>query len=192
MKRRPDYPSESWADLVAAALSGDEAAWRMLVDRLSGVVWKVLASYDLCPADREDAFASTFFRLYEKLATVQDPTRLPGWIATAARNEANGVWRKRSKTVPTDRLPLREAAYGELDEGLLDRELLQAVLRAFETLPASGQALLRLLTAVPPLTYEEISELLDMPKGSIGPTAGRLIERLRRALQNPDDKGGRS
>ena len=83
--------------LVARALERDQRAWRDLVNRLKGVAWKVIYSYDLSEEDRNDAFASTFFRLHERLATVREPEKLPGWVATTARNEANTVSRRRSK-----------------------------------------------------------------------------------------------
>ena len=184
--------SDTWASLVAGALARDESAWRQLVDRLTPVVWKVLSSYRLSPDDREDAYASTFFRLYDKLHTVNDPVCLPGWIATAAKNEANALWRRRARLVPTDRLPLREVVWGDLAEALLDREDLHAALRAFERLSAEHQALLRLYTAVPKLSYDEISALLGIPKGSIGPTIGRIVVKLKRSLKVADDKGGKA
>lgn len=168
-----------WEKHVKDALDGDEVAWRCLVDQLSDLVWKVLNSYSLDQADREEAFASTFFRLYRKLDTVREPRRLPSWISTAARNEANNIWRSRKRTVPTETLPIRELEVDTIDEALLDSELLKEVMAAFHTLPPSGQALLRLMTTVPPLSYKEISELLDMPLGSIGPTAARLLKQLR-------------
>jgi RNA polymerase sigma factor (sigma-70 family) len=174
---------DDWAELVSDALDGSETAWRRIVDRLSGVVWSVLMRYQIEPDDREDAYASTFFRLYEKLQTVNDPKFLPGWIATAARREANSIWRQRKRTQPTDKLPLRELALDVIDERLLDDETLAAVMKAVAELPVETQALLRLLTAVPPLSYDEIAVMLDMPKGSIGPTAGRAFEKIRRVLR---------
>ncbi|MGH1488067.1 MAG: RNA polymerase sigma factor [Acidimicrobiales bacterium] len=182
MSSRSTIKRCEWEYQVSQALDGSEPAWRELVDNLSDVAWKVLNSYDLNPADREEAFAATFFRLYQKLDTVREPTRLPAWVATVARNEANAIWRSRKKTVPTEELPLREFLADTIDEGLLETELLQHVMTAFGNLPADGQALLRLLTAVPPLTYDEISEIRNMPKGSIGPIAGRHLDRLRRML----------
>jgi RNA polymerase sigma factor (sigma-70 family) len=183
----------SWTDelpgLIERALAGDESSWRQLVDRFSGLVWKVLHTYDLSPNDREDAFASTFYRLFEKLSTLRQPRALPKWLATTARNEANAVSRTRRRHVPTDQLPLCEVLPGDHDRALLDDELLVAVMAAFATLPPAGQALLRLLTAVPPLSYEEIAALLEVPVGSIGPTRQRYIKRLRAALA-PYVEGG--
>lgn len=173
-----------WAEWVEAALAGDEQAWKDLVDSLSSVAWKVLNNYSLDAADREDAFASTFFRLYQSLPTIRKPEALPGWVATAARNEANTIWRKRARAIPTEELPLRELPVDTIHEGLLHDELLDKVMKAFASLPEDAQALLRLLTAVPPISYNEIAELLQMPKGSIGPTAGRHLTQLRRLLSS--------
>ncbi len=181
--RSPTVTSDGrWADRVQSALDGDEGAWREIVDSLAPVAWKVLNNYSLDAADREDAFASTFFRLYQSLSTIRRPRALPGWVATAARNEANTIWRKRGRAIPTEELPLRELPVDTVHEGLLDDELLEKVMKAFSSLPEDAQALLRLLTAVPPISYNEISELLHMPKGSIGPTAGRHLNQLRRLL----------
>ncbi len=70
-----------------------------------------------------------------------------------------------------------------LDERLLEDEQLGAVLAAFEQMAPKCQDLLRLLCTDPPLDYEAISEILDMPIGSIGPTRSRCLERLRRHLE---------
>jgi RNA polymerase sigma factor (sigma-70 family) len=179
-------PAPAWTDelpaLIERALAGDEPSWRHIVDRFSGLVWKVLHTYDLSASDREEAFASTFYRLFEKLETLREPRALPKWLATTARNEANALSRTRRRLVPTDELPLREVLPGDHDRALLDDELLGAVMAAFATLPPAGQALLRLLTAVPPLSYDEIASLLGVPVGSIGPTRQRYLQRLRAAL----------
>ena len=52
---------------------------------------------------------------------------------------------------------------------------------ALHTLPPRCQRLLRLLAADPPPSYGQVSEILDMPIGSIGPTRARCLERLRRS-----------
>ena len=165
--------------LVARALERDQRAWRDLVDRLKGVAWKVLYSYDLPEEDRNDAFASTFFRLYERLSTIREPEKLPGWIATTARNEANTVSRRRAKLVPMAELPLRAVELGDHGEGLEDDELRTALFAAFSRLSADQQALMRMLSADPPIGYDEISRVLNLPHGSIGPTRARCLQRLR-------------
>lgn len=174
---------DDFVDLVARALDGDDRAWERLVDRLSGVVWKVIGNYGLAAADREDVFASAFFRLYDKLGTIVTPQALPGWMATTTRNEVYALLRQHGRLQPMDELPLHEVVPGDHDAAMLDDELQRAVHEAFGRLPARSQALLRLLTAVPPLSYEEIGRMLDMPHGSIGPTRARVLDQLRSNLR---------
>jgi DNA-directed RNA polymerase specialized sigma24 family protein len=67
------------------------------------------------------------------------------------------------------------------DRNLLGRELHLALLAAVAALPEESRTLLALLMHDPPLSYKEISEQLGMPIGTIGPTRGRLMERLRQS-----------
>jgi RNA polymerase sigma factor (sigma-70 family) len=169
----------SMHDLVSRALAHDQRAWHALVDRLKGVAWKVLYGYDMAEEDRKDAFASTFFRLYEHLGTIREIDKLPGWVATTARNEAHTIFRRRKHAVAMDTLPLRDTPLVEDPDTLVADELSVALHGAFRRLPAQSQALMRLLTTDPPLSYDEISNILDIPRGSIGPMRQRCLERLR-------------
>jgi DNA-directed RNA polymerase specialized sigma24 family protein len=71
----------------------------------------------------------------------------------------------------------------DLDTRLLRNERDAALTAAFARLPARDQMLLRMLALDPPPSYEEIGAALSMPIGSIGPTRGRALERLRRELR---------
>ena len=52
-------------------------------------------------------------------------------------------------------------------------------------LPEKRRELLLMLLADPPVSYDEISARLGIPRGSIGPTRARALEQLRssRALR---------
>jgi DNA-directed RNA polymerase specialized sigma24 family protein len=71
----------------------------------------------------------------------------------------------------------------DVDEGLLAAERAAAVREAMALLPWRWQKLLEMLMADPPVSYAEISSQLGLPVGSIGPTRGRCLERLRVLLQ---------
>ena len=172
---------EAFDALVPRAIDGDEAAWEALVSRLERVAWRSIAGFDLGSEDRKDAFAATFFRLNERLATIREPAKLPGWVATTARNEVHTLLRSRRRLQTTDPhdLPLApEPAVGE--QRLIADELRSAVRDAFDELSERCRELLRLATVDPPLSYAEIGDVLGMPHGSIGPTRQRCLERLRR------------
>jgi RNA polymerase sigma factor (sigma-70 family) len=175
----PETTSDaSFAELVEEAGAGSEAAWRELCGRLRGVVWRTIRNHRLAGADADDVYAATMFRLAEHLGRIREPERLPGWVATTARNEALAVFRMRKRvTVVGDALVERPAT-PEPDR--LERdELHDAVRRSFALLDERCQQLLRISTADPPLPYEDVGALLGMPHGSIGPTRRRCLDALR-------------
>ena len=168
-------------DLVVAARAGDSQAWEALVDRLAGVVWRATADTGLSYEDRQDVFAAAFFRLYEHLDDVREPMKLPGWMATTARNEVRQLLRAKRRLEPRHEVePAETVQLTGVDEGLLDGELRTALRTAFLRLGAPCQELLRLTTAVPPLSYDEISQLTGIARGSLGPSRQRCLEHLRR------------
>jgi DNA-directed RNA polymerase specialized sigma24 family protein len=70
----------------------------------------------------------------------------------------------------------------EIDAAVLRDERDSALWRAFAQISERCQQLLRILTADPAPSYEEVSAAVDMPVGSIGPTRQRCLDRLRTVL----------
>lgn len=180
-----NYPrpmDEGLPQLVSRARAGDEAAWEGLVALLQRVVWRVTGGFGLPTHDRSDVFAATFFRLFEHLNDIRDPERLPGWVATTARNEVHQLLRARARVdlraEAGDDIPALTALPGDR---LLDAELQAAVRAAFAQLGEACRELLRLVSAVPKMSYDDVAVALNIPRGSIGPTRQRCLERLRRA-----------
>ena len=69
------------------------------------------------------------------------------------------------------------------EERVLDDELTAAALAAFHSLGASCQKLMTLLCEVPPKSYGEISAILNIPVGSIGPSRQRCLTKLRAEMR---------
>jgi len=67
----------------------------------------------------------------------------------------------------------------EVDEALLAEERTRDVRRAMAHLPKRWQRLMEMLMADPPISYAEISDRLELPIGSIGPTRVRCLAKLR-------------
>jgi len=114
---------------------------------------------------------------------LRNPDALSAWLVTTARNECLRVLRHQARQVPTqdDRIP-QDSVPGMLDAHLLTDERDSALWRSFAKLSARCQALLRMLAADPAPSYEDVARALAMPVGSIGPTRGRCLQGLRRAV----------
>jgi RNA polymerase sigma factor (sigma-70 family) len=170
-------------ELVRRAASGERAAWESLVQRYEGLLWSVARSHRLDAASASDVVQTTWLKLLEHVDDLRNPEALSGWLATTARNECLRVLRHQSRTVPTDddRMP-EDSMPSNLDAQLLAEERDAELWRGFAKLTARCQALLRMLASDPPPSYEDVSAALGMPVGSIGPTRGRCLATLRRAI----------
>ena len=168
--------------LVRASASGSETAWNELVRRYSPLVMAVTRTYQLTADDAKDVSQTVWLRLVENLANLREPDALPGWLATTTQRECIRQLRQGRRVLPVDphtdgALQLCETV--DPDTDILRAELHQALRDGLADLPARDQALLKLRAADPPKSYEEISQILGMPIGSIGPTLRRSLDRLR-------------
>lgn len=177
------------ADVVAGALAGDQSAWNELVARYTRLVWHVIHGFrTLNEADKADVHQTVWLKLSERLDTIREPDRIGSWLATTARNECIRSLRTLGREVPDDDAVTEAPSLDPTGESmLLDAERDQALWAAFGQLGAKCQQLLRLALADPPFSYDEIAEILDVPRGGIGPTRGRCLERLRQGLESESD-----
>jgi len=173
--------------LVRSAAAGDRAAWERLVDQYSRLLWAMTRDFKLAESDAADVVQATWLRLLEHIDRIEYPERIGSWLATTARHEClrHLAAGKRVTVVEDDHDAFSEAVshQPDVDERLLAEERAEAVRAAMSTLPSRSQRLLELLMADPPISYTEISDQLGVPIGSIGPTRGRCLERLRLVLQ---------
>jgi RNA polymerase sigma factor (sigma-70 family) len=169
---------------LSAAAGGDRAAWNGLVDRFNRLVWATARGHRLSEADAADVVQTTWLRLVENLDRIQDPDRVGAWLATTARRESLRIIAASSKTVLTEEPADIPDARDRPDGEVLVRERDQLLRRAMGMISERCRTLLRVLAAEPPPSYDEIGAALDMPVGSIGPTRGRCLARLREELED--------
>lgn len=171
------------ADLVAAAIAGDNSAWQDLTDRYTPLVASVIRRFRLQQHDADDVGQTVWLRLVEHLHRLREPRALPMWIITITRNECLRVLRTHRRTSPFDPMAdggeVPDTDPVEPDDKIIAQERHQMLLAAFAELPEHQRDLLLLLMADPPIPYVEISSRLGIPVGSIGPTRARALRRLR-------------
>jgi RNA polymerase sigma factor (sigma-70 family) len=174
------------AELVRAAAEGDQRAWEGLIGRFGGLVWSVARAHGLSRADAADVSQTAWLRLVEHLHRLRDPERVGTWLAATARHEALRTLRRARRQLPVGDDAELDAELGRSGppvEGpearTLAAERSDLLWRAFAALPPRCQTLLRVLMADPPPSYQQVAVAMDMPIGSIGPTRGRCLNRLR-------------
>jgi RNA polymerase sigma factor (sigma-70 family) len=186
--------------LLNSAANGDQTAWDLLVERYTNLLWSIACAYRLIPADASDVVQTTWLKLVENLGRITDPQRLPAWLASTTRRECLQLLRRTGRQrrfLDLDSVPDLADPGPAVDDPLLRAERDAALWRALATLSERCQRLLRILMASPPPAYAEVAEALDVPVGSIGPTRGRCLDRLRDVVLADDvfgseRDGGRS
>ncbi len=180
--------------LVRAAANGDEQAWQEIVTRYGSLLASVIRRFRLTAAETQDVAQTVWLRLVEHLDGIREPRALPMWIVTTTRREALRCLADRRRAVPYD--PLDPAGLAppadetEPAAGLIRAERHAALLAGLAELPARQRELLLLLMEDPPLSYHQISRRTGIPVGSIGPTRGRAMDRLRQTPAVRDQMTG--
>jgi RNA polymerase sigma factor (sigma-70 family) len=172
------------APLVRAAAAGDERSWNALVTGLDGVLRGVVRGYRLPSADVDDVVQTTWLRALEHMRRLQDPGAIAGWLVVTARREAMRTLQRGVREVLTEEPANGEAAGDASPEAILMARERQAALHgAVARLAGRQRTLLTSMLAASEPDYEELSSVLDMPVGSIGPTRKRALARLREDIR---------
>lgn len=177
--------SESLAARAGAAFDsyrdGDTQRMDVLVDLLSPVLWHTARGQGLDATSASDVVQTAWLRLVENADRVTDSRAVLGWLITTVRRESwrvvkshgHEVGEVTAEVVANTPDPSATAITAERDRMLW---------RHFSALTPRCQALLRVIAFSDRPDYAAVSESLGMPVGSIGPTRGRCLAKLRDLL----------
>jgi RNA polymerase sigma factor (sigma-70 family) len=195
----------STSQLVDRCLHNDTYAWEELVRRYANLVHSVPVRYGLTQMEVDDIGQDVFLALAQNLHQIDDPERLPAWLLTTTRRVTWRMIQKRRREQPIETSDLTSVTDGfdrsslaqsrennpvlgsrtptmqEILDGWSHQEALQQGLERLDERCSNLLFLLFLEQEEP--SYEEISELLSMPLGSIGPTRNRCLHKLRLILE---------
>jgi RNA polymerase sigma factor (sigma-70 family) len=172
------------AALVSEARQGNEDAVGQIVTELSPMLWQVARAAGLGRGDAEDVLQTVWMRLFAHLDAIHTSAALTGWLVTTTRREA---WRVRAagrRQLPADRellAALPDQGPGSEDLAIIDDQR-RTLWVAISQLSPRCQELLRIVAFVPRPDYPAVAAKLGMPVGSVGPTRGRCLAKLRDLL----------
>jgi RNA polymerase sigma factor (sigma-70 family) len=163
---------------------GDDGGLDDLVRVLSPVLWQVVRATGLDRDRAEDVVQTTWISLVDHADSITSPQGIAAWLCTSARREAWRAGRQATRERPVEDQVL---AHGLPDQESPERQVVlddeAALVRdCLSRLPERCQKLLRIVAAGPRPNYTEVANTLGMPVGSIGPTRGRCLEKLRHEL----------
>ena len=180
---QPDR-SERIVRLVSAARQGSEDALGEIVTELSPLLWQVARAAGLSTSDAEDVLQTVWMRLLAHLDDIHTSAALTGWLVTTTRREAWRVSAAARRQLPADTellSTLPDQGPGSEEQVIIDDER-RILWQAIGQLSPRCQELLRIVAFVPRPDYAAVAAELGMPTGSVGPTRGRCLAKLRALL----------
>jgi RNA polymerase sigma factor (sigma-70 family) len=175
---------------VLAYRLGDRAPMAAFVQAMTPLLWHTVRAQGVGTTQAEDIVQNVWLTLVRDVETIRDARATLQWMLVTARRAAWRAVRRVNDarahedgdedatlwlTAPEDEAPEVVVARGERDEALW---------RHVQTLPERCRRLIELVALVDRPDYAEVSRALGMPVGSIGPTRGRCLAKLRLSLSN--------
>ena len=172
------------ARCLERARSGELAALDEVVRELNPLLWNVARAQNLNADQAADVVQTSWLELLRRLHEIRAPEALAAWLVTATRREAWRVRNRHRQHLPegTEILESTPDPDPEPDERLVSEERDRVLWRHFQRLPERCRTLLRIVAQVERPDYSMVAEAMEMPRGSIGPTRGRCLAKLRELL----------
>ena len=170
---------------LVRARDGDTVAVGEIVRELNPLLWHVARGEGLTAEESADVVQTSWLELLRRLHEIRSPQALTSWLVTATRREAWRVRKLTRRQVPDGAAQLESVADPDPGPGerLLDDERDRVLWRHVQRLPGRCRELLRIVAQVSRPDYAAVAEAMGMPVGSIGPTRGRCLAKLRELLR---------
>jgi RNA polymerase sigma-70 factor (ECF subfamily) len=173
---------ETEANLISQAKGGDRSAYCELVrTHRSGVINVV---YRMCGDAQlaEDMAQEAFLRAWNKLHSYKPKSPFKNWLYRIASNATLDVLRRKREMVTLEKVHLSTADLSP-EARLVQKERGEQVRQAVLQLPPASRAVL-VLREYEGLSYQEISEALDVPIGTVMSRLNYARTLLRESLSS--------
>ena len=178
------------ADLLAHR-EGDGDAMGSLIRRVTPLLWHVARGFRLDASSAEDVAQNTLVAFVRHNHEIAEPHAALRWLIVTARREAMRAVAQRDRTELVDDAA-RTVPAPETDEPervALATATQRVLWRNVEQLSERCRRLLRVIAFAERPDYATLSSALGMPVGSIGPTRGRCLAKLRVLLASDPEWG---
>lgn len=177
---------------IKRAIQGDEKAYKALLKRYERGIYNMIYQMVKNREETEDLVQETFIKAFNALDSYNDQFAFSTWLYKIAFNNCiDSIRKKKLKTYPLDK-PIKTKE-GQVQQEIRDdstspeKEILFAEKRkqineAIGCLPERYKQVI-ILRHKEERSYEEISEMMKIPLGTVKARIFRAREMLKRCLQ---------
>jgi RNA polymerase sigma-70 factor (ECF subfamily) len=174
--------------LIQRCLSGDQAAWDLIVKqywrKVFNVAYKFVGKHD----EAEDLSQDIFLKIFKSLDTFDRRANFQTWLISVSRNLCIDHYRsvrKERETIARD-VDANELAPASRDLGpiaaLEQRDRVALLRQALAALPQTLRTAV-LMRDIQELSYQEIAEKLRLPEGTVKSRINRGRTELARQIK---------
>lgn len=170
-------------NVIGECLQGNNEPYTKIIQQFQAQVYRICYHFTGTSQDAEDAAAEVFIKAFHSLRSFDSQYKFSTWIFKITVNHCIGITRKKKheRNYLLTQFPEQKTERADEDTpaSLFFKEVEQEELReVLRTIPAKYRAAL-ILKYYRDLSYQQISEILDVPKN----TAASLILRGKKELR---------
>ena len=178
--------------LVSRVSQGDRNAFNLLVLRYQHRVAALVSRFVHDPQEAEDVCQEAFIKAYQALSKFRGDSAFYTWLYRIAVNTAKNHLIARGRRPPSDDVEIEDAEVSEAGAHLRDTEspeaalntenLRQVIEQAIEGLPEELRTAFT-LREFGGLSYEEITEVMNCPVGTVRSRIFRAREAIDKQIR---------
>ncbi len=183
---------ETDQQLVERVQQGDKNAYNLLVIKYQNKVASLISRYVSHPGDVPDVTQDAFIKAYKALATFRGESAFYTWLYRIAVNTAKNYLVAQGRRPPAADLDVTEAEVFEGHDALressspeavtLSNEIKHVVFSTIENLPDDLRTAIT-LRELEGMSYEEISDIMGCPVGTVRSRIFRAREAIDKKIQ---------
>lgn len=187
---------ESDGELVKRVKAGDKQAYDVLVLRYQHKLVKLVGRYVRDPQEAQDVGQEAFIKAYRALGSFRGDSSFYTWLYRIGVNTAKNHLVAQHRRPPDADVATEDAERFDIDTALRDQdtpeaevarqEIERTVVESIEALPVELRTAIT-LRELEGLSYQEISQVMDCPVGTVRSRIFRAREAIDKCLRPLDD-----
>jgi len=181
---------EKTTELVRSFRAGEKKAFDQLVELYQNKIYTLALNYVKQTEEAKDLTQDIFVTVFRAMPTLQDDTKFSPWLYQIAVNHCRNRYKKlqrrgffSSYSLDDPESPLQVEAGIQPDDLAERRNIMKVILETIDTMTEAEKEILY-LRDIQDLAYDEISNVLDIPLGTVKSKLNRARNSLKNKLKN--------